>query len=38
MPSNIERGRDMETWQWALLAVAGGVVFFVGLALMKKGR
>ena len=38
IPFDVERGGDMETWQWALVAVAGGVVFFAGLALMKKGR
>ena len=29
---------DMETWQWAIFALAGGVVFFVGRWLMKKGH
>jgi hypothetical protein len=32
------KGDHMETWHWALVAVAGGVVFLVGLAMMKKGR
>ena len=32
------KGADMETWHWALVAVAGGVVFLIGLAMMKKGR
>ena len=32
------KGDDMETWHWALVAVAGGVVFLIGLAMMKKGR
>jgi len=27
----------METWQWAIFALAGGVVFSVGRWLVKKG-
>jgi hypothetical protein len=38
MPFAVGRGDDMETWHWALVAVAGGVVFLIGLAMMKKGR
>jgi len=28
----------METWQWAIFAVAGGIVFFVARAIWKKGQ